>query len=432
MAHIHTSTHAPPLAPPRSSGAPDAEFDALAELFLGDAPRSAPAPVAPSPVPADRPSAAPIPPQREVRSETGPPIDLVVLGHLPVRSGPWIARYAMDRAARLREPVALIRLSHAHVTVDVVSPASAPAGKADRAPTLGRAISDSVRDARECIIAVDAVEELGLASRPGISSLTVLTSANEAAVVEAYRAIKAVESHLSTRDDEGDPVAIRVGVMGADAERAEQVRRKLSDATRAFVGRDVVLAAAAERIEPTPAANLWRGDTTIEPGQLLDQILSARSAPPSPRVDPPAPKPIVAPAQSPTPGPKPAPSPARMPAADPPVSTDSSIPGLTPVSIPCAPCPLVRFARDANHRLHLIRDDSDSPEKALGALVAVEAWISANRALIELASCAAMQGEPVLNLITRNPAALRHILGSRIRVHAIAPANGPTAIIALN
>jgi hypothetical protein len=109
-----------------------------------------------------------------------------------------------------------------------------------------------------------------------------------------------------------------------------------------------------------------------------------------------------------------------------------AIPGLTTVALPSAPCELVRFARDADHHLHLVRRDSDSPERALAALLAVEAWIAANRALIDIALETPIAGEPVLHLLTTNPITIRPLLSTRIRVHAIAPATGPIAIVALN
>ena len=100
--------------------------------------------------------------------------------------------------------------------------------------------------------------------------------------------------------------------------------------------------------------------------------------------------------------------------------------------LPSAPCALVRFARDAQNHLHIVRQDTDAPEKAVAALLATEAWITANRGLIDIALGTPIAGDPVLHLVTANPIAVRPLLSTRIRVHAIAPATGPVAIVALN
>ena len=412
-----------------NGSAPDAEFDALADLFLGERtpPRRihngtpAPPPIPhPTPAPRREPAASP--------SSAARRIDLVVQGHLPVRSGPWIARYAGQRAADLRAPVALIRLHEAHAMVDLIAPAPGQAHAAPpvhREPTIDRALRAAAAAASEAIIAVDAVEELGLADRDGVTSVTVLTGANEAAVVEAYRALKALGSRIAERPDSGEHIAIRIAVMGAEPDKAHAVRQKLADAARAFIGRDVELAAVAQRIEPTPAANLFRGDTDITPDALVAAVAAAPIEPPAPpRIERPAPpaEPVAA-----------AP---RIEHKIEPITPElpdpvALIPGLTAIRLPSAPDRDTRIARDADGRIHLIRLDTATPEAAVAALLAVESWMRDNAELIEMALGAPV-GQPALHLLTERAAAVRPLLTTRIRVHAVARATGPFAAVTLN
>lgn len=399
----------------------DAEFDALADLFLGE--RGVTRRPSNGHARSDNgldtstttPAAAPI--QR--------PIDLIVQGHLPVRAGPWIARYAGERAARIGHPIALVRLSQGHVTVDVIAPSATETSSASSVPSIDAALAAAAGAATETILAVDAVEELDILSRDGIATITVLTGANEAAVVEAYRALKVIGSKVVERADSGEDINIRIGVMGSDSARATQAWRKLADASRAFIGRELELAAIAEKIEPSPATNFFRGDTDLAPSALLELIRSAEPAAPTsaPRAAHPVTRP-VRPAE--------APRPERT-------TTDADAPdvlaligGLTPALLPSAPDAQVRVGRDAQGGLHLVRTDTDSSECAVAALIAVEAWVQTNRALIEMALGAPIIGDPSLHLVTESASRARPLLGSRIRVHALVRATGPFAAVALN
>ena len=407
----------------------DAEFDALADLFLGDrgAPRrSANGHAKPATEPAT-PFAFPAAPAPSPDSTQSPGIDLIVQGHLPVRAGPWIARYAGERAARLGHAIALVRLSQGHVTVDVIAPRATEASSASGVPSIEAALAAAAGAATETILAVDAVEELDILSREGIATITVLTGANEAAVVEAYRALKVIGAKVVERADGGEGIDIRIGVMGSDSARATQAWRKLADASRAFIGRELELAAIAEKIEPSPAMNYFRGDTDLAPSAIVELIRTAAAAPAAPTPAPPVAHPVTRPVR-----PAEAPKPQRP-------ATDADGPdvlaligGLTPVALPSAPDAQVRAGRDAQGGLHLVRRDTDSAEFAVAALIAVDAWIIANRALIEMAHAAPIVGEPALHLVTESASRARPLLGSRIRVHALVRATGPFAAIALN
>ncbi|MEM9374349.1 MAG: hypothetical protein AAGA55_11975, partial [Planctomycetota bacterium] len=135
----------------RLTGTDQQEHDTLAELFLGDAP-FAPEPMSGSADDDDRPGAhqnkaalgagAKGQPDQSfgehvgydgsairaaVADESGdahadrPVIEIVVLGHLPVRASLWVRQYACQSARKRSEPVALLRSAGDSVALDLIT-----------------------------------------------------------------------------------------------------------------------------------------------------------------------------------------------------------------------------------------------------------------------------------------------------------------------
>ncbi|MFI4897541.1 MAG: hypothetical protein ACIARR_06925, partial [Phycisphaerales bacterium JB059] len=92
-----------------SAGRRGDEFDALADLFLGDEP------LGPRGVPEPRSTGTDPAPVRAPRTRTEtavkPRIEAIVLGHLPVRASIWVRQYAGSVADAVQAPVALLRVS---------------------------------------------------------------------------------------------------------------------------------------------------------------------------------------------------------------------------------------------------------------------------------------------------------------------------------
>src|SRR5690606_23357836 len=132
---------------------------------------------------------------------------------------------------------------------------------------------DAVRHARalapEWIVQVDELSEAPLAADDRLSAITLLTSANEAAIIAAYRAIKGLtsaigeESAIETAAPDAQP-AMRIAIMGASPAEADRALARLRNACSMFLGRPLELAACVERIGPTSAATLYRGAPTVE------------------------------------------------------------------------------------------------------------------------------------------------------------------------
>ncbi|MFI4897364.1 MAG: hypothetical protein ACIARR_06025 [Phycisphaerales bacterium JB059] len=108
-------------------------------------------------------------------------------------------------------------------------------------------IEEAIRDARgRCahwVVRVDETEEPALIARDDIAEITVLTGADEAAIVASYRLMKSLASDRDRRlhDDEGPE--LRLAIMGSEHEQAMAAGEKLERAARAFLSRPVQVSA---------------------------------------------------------------------------------------------------------------------------------------------------------------------------------------------
>src|SRR5687767_2346166 len=153
-------------------------FDELAAMFLTAPADGIAAPPDAKPMHANgsatgRPQAAAV------------PIELLVAGHLPVRGGLWLTPYA-DAVAREHGCTALLRLDHDDSSLQVLGP---HADQVEQEPdrTLRQAIAQVGGSVDRWIIRAapgsNPVELLGA----GADQLTILSSADEAAIVAAYQ-----------------------------------------------------------------------------------------------------------------------------------------------------------------------------------------------------------------------------------------------------
>jgi hypothetical protein len=293
------------------------EYDALAELFLGDdrAVASEPpepedlagliGPIARSPV-ARGPDAIGIEPtdadeilttaRSSVTRSSGsrddgaaaramPNIEGVVLGHLPVLGSIWLTQLARHRARSLARPIGVVRVSAQDVMIDLVVPA--PTGRVIAAQSLADAISQaSALGVRDWLVRGTETDEAGLLSLAAsgeVAALTILTGADDAAIVSAYRTLKALV-RASGRDD----APVRVAVMGASPTRAHEARMKLADVCRQFLARPLEVEACGQQISGGGSTlTLFRGPRPADVGAMIASLRS--DAPPTLR------EPIAAP-----------------------------------------------------------------------------------------------------------------------------------------
>ncbi len=401
---------------------PSRDFDALAELFLGEhetgshdaGPIAIPFPREQAPTPLRDTSASSQNPMHE-HAPHPPTVEALLMGHLPVRSGPWALQYAASVARHEHTGVTLVRLSpcddtgNSRISIDLLGPQ--PAWTSDVNPNFREAMAHAQRSSQRWIVLVSELDEATVTSVTGIDRVTVLSGANEAAVVDAYRMFKSMAS-----EDVLDAMpSVCVAIMGADAERSEAAGRKLQHGARTFLNMDIELAKPLGKMGPTGSISLFRGAVEVNAERLVTLIQSTR-----PQVDP-------VPAQStleenltPT---KPRPSTIAEPKT-PALSHLSPlvalIDGLTALDLECPASQEVQFAADAHGQLHVLADG----ERAVQALSQASAWATMHHALIARATGIALrEADAVQHLFATQAASVRWLLDSPVRVHLLTQVN---------
>jgi hypothetical protein len=481
-----------------AAGFPFEDADVLADLFLGDAdttvarigpgglqsPRSAPIvepkPASPAktlaapakPIKHTAPKADPVKPEPLIGADAGGTfIESLIVGHLPVLGSAWVMQYAKHRAQTAAKPVVLLRVSGADVSVDVAFPPASLPPNMGPMPSVADAIRHLKSISDQWIVRIDEAAE-GMDAAELMRCLrasdraSVLTGADEAAVVACYRVIKTLGSN-------GPP--LHVVVMGSSLDAAGDAAKKLSKAAEKFLGKSVSSEACSAKITPGSAANIYRGRPNLSHDRLIDlvresvetrvpparettggsgvpPVLESPSsvhrrdacateqteaeseaketgtfAAPVPDAFPPAPVATAATA--------PAVTPPHSAAATPPSASSSAptslarhLPSLEPLEARCPYAPEVELAVDPSGRLHLIarsHANATDPHAAFSKLAVARTWALAHAALLEQAFRQAkpLAFAPEQHLLTDAPKRVRPLLDTDVRLHLLtAPA----------
>ncbi|MFM9958303.1 MAG: hypothetical protein ACKVZJ_09505 [Phycisphaerales bacterium] len=427
--HTRSGTTSPFLEPPDA-----ASYDALADLFLG-APTSAAEPTraAPGPVSPRTPSVpvtavAPAAPARSAEALT---VEMLVMGHLPVRANPWAAQYARAVADR-GTPVALLRVSAGEAMLDLfgVRPEQR---EHHHELTLESALQRARGFTNHWIIQCDEADPVAPMPLDRADLVTLLCAGNEAAVLAAFQSLKSLAGALEKRPR----TLLQVGVMGAEPAEATSIAARLRQSADLFLKRRVDPAPSVGKMGPTGGAAVFRGPTSHSASELLDLAARAptpkfperETIPPAARQDPlpratdltagqcerlPAPvtaEPLRNISTDPNPGPSHGVSTSKG-------SLAHRLPNLTSLPFRCPDAPTVEFARDEHATLHLLLS-SEGPE-ALHAITSAHAWAAKNAELLRLVAPGLDADAAALHLFTSSPKRLRPLLDSRIRVHLLA------------
>ncbi|MHA7813867.1 MAG: hypothetical protein ACX94C_10790 [Phycisphaerales bacterium] len=370
-------------------------------------------------------------------------VEVIVLGHLPVRATLWARQYACGRAKSNDEVVALVRAASGSTAIDLITgrePERAP-GCADMDAAM-RAIHDR---ADRVIMRVDERIEPELLDRPEVETITILTGADEAAVVASYRLVKTVDATLNDRyEDPADAPLVRIAVMGSPKDQAEEARYKLENAVASFLERPVDIVIGSGRIDATGTTNVFRDTRSHHAGDIIDGLvalaheaefgdetgtqgkqdpavvesrpLDASSIRPKPVPSPPAPVPAS----------KPAPAADQR---DPDIRDGlcAMIDGIRPIETRCPKTPGVEMGMDEQGRLHLIACDADC-RAALERLYTAQNWAREHLGLLLRAEPGLNfpsadpreETDAVMHLISHEPAALRGIYDTPVRMYALA------------
>jgi hypothetical protein len=390
------------------SDTPSQTHDALAELFLGEGP------LGPDVAEEER-SEVPV---RGVERSASVLIEQIAIGHLPVFAAGWVSQYARETAARLGMPVALVRIEERSATVDVFGVEAEPCD------TLEEALAEAARaGARAWLVRDDEP----LPGSLGIG-VAVLTGADEAAVVQSYQIIKGIDR------EGGSDCPIRLVVMGAPAERAEDAASRMHQAAGAFLGRTLDLADPIQRIGGSPPTTLYRGPNTLSTPELVAVLRAAHmdaqatARPEQPRAEERAVS-HGSRAESVAGARTRARRRLERLASEEPSSLAEHMPDLHPIEARCPYAPLVELATDEHGCLHLLAGGLDAdglailPGEALEALMTASAWAVSHDRLLGLSSSERMisprEVAPVLHVMTDEPVRARGLLDTDIRVHLL-------------
>jgi len=388
-------------------------------------------------------------------------VEVVVLGHLPVRATLWARQYACARAQECNETVALIRAASGSTALDLIC-AGEPVevkGSVHLEPALDTVSANADR----VILRVDEASEPELLDRPEVEEITILTGADEAAVVASYRLIKALDASLNERYELGEGPSLRLAVMGASAEQSQDACTKLRNAVETFIERPIEIAAGSGRIDAATTTNIYRDSIAHPASHIIDGLVrAARKIPlsggieepgvmveperegeedaaveplrvefPAGGVNAPEPRRETIPE---TPGPDRVEGSVQGSADD---SRDDAptmrvglcamIPGLEPIEARCPKAPGVELALDGQGQLHLIVSDADTQD-AMNRLLAAQSWARNNLSLLIRAEPSlAMpstdrddETDPTMHLIAIDPRAVREIFDTSVRIYALA------------
>lgn len=206
-------------------------------------------------------------------------VELLMVGHLPVRAGLWLLPYAGAIARRAGTTV-LVRLDGDEPMIQVLR------------GVQGQPAVEECRNLREAILTLGdsvrawivrpssrvATEEL-LTRRA--DRITILSSGDQAAVVNAYGLVKDLAE--ATRLNGGEAPDVGLAVIGADREAADDVARRLDRTTRECLDVSVPLLMCLPRIDAAVRASCLRsfpGQARPSLGEVLAWIEEARSRKP--------------------------------------------------------------------------------------------------------------------------------------------------------
>jgi len=398
------------------------EYDALADLFMGEAP------------PASKPAASESPARSEIAPSEGAAaapsvtIELLIMGHLPVRAAPWPAQYARILAEQSAAAITLIRLGRTTLSVDVFG-APAAAGEAVSFDHPEVALQRAMQQSSHLLVQADELDLPLIANDPRVSRVTILTGLNEAAIVAAYRTLKGLSQITQAPDSDsslGD-ASLQIAFVGASREEAYASMAKLRHAASVFLGRPLHLAGLIEKVGPTGARTLYRGEGRLTPESLFEIAMTASTEVVT--------EPVVRSTledriiESITTDPQPTAEPVATPS-----SLAMLIPGLQPLAARHPESPEVELALDDAGTLHLLAQDVPSGA-VYEKLASAAAWAQKHASLLAmLPGAAALRQDavPVQHLFTSTPRRVKHLLDASVKLHVVAPVSTERFVADLN
>lgn len=408
------------------------ELDALAELFIGTDDET-------DEQPGSAETAPPDGHRRSTPATDSPSVEAIITGHLPVRGAVWVRAYAASVARSEGRPIALVRVTSERTTVELVGSLV----DTDPVRDIDLAIQAVSSATEHWLLHFDELDQASLLKEPNLGRVTVLSGADEPAIVSAYRLLKTVSDDRDEAVDEGR-LDLGVSIVGSPQDETVRATGRLGTAARRFLHVELGARMAVPRIETASVSLIGELDTRCDPCTVLASIAEC--------VDQPRPVAVSAPVEQPieqrvehTPAPSPAPVRApepiervihgpltgdQTPAEPRAARSDLPMPstlvsGLTGMDLPCPVAQSVEIAADADGGLHLLAWWDDG---APAALLKARTWAGINLPLLaRLGPVDATRRIAALHVVCDDLGAAVDLRGGDIRVHLAQPVSAATA-----
>lgn len=202
-------------------------------------------------------------------------LEAVLVGHTPGLGAAWVTQYARHLSDRHNAPIALVRTQAGRLSIEVFG---LPAGTAQAQPsTLGEAMRVAHELAERILVRVDEVDEPELLSHPGLSAVTLISGADDPAIVACYRSLKHVSGVLERRAQAptaaSERVELGLAIVGATGVRADTAEQKVRRAASTFLDCELAPAARIEKMHSGARPFvLFYGDASMGVGGLVDTL----------------------------------------------------------------------------------------------------------------------------------------------------------------
>lgn len=211
-------------------------------------------------------------------------IEAVVLGHLPGLAGAWSVQHAKLLANEIGHAVGLIRITATDILVELVWPDKhvgfVQHDLVERVPaTLNDALARAALDAGAWMFRVSSSDEHALLQHvarpkelqttPRIDCITLLTGADDPAIVASYRMIKAWQSQ---HDSVEFAHALRLTLVEPDEARALQAQTRLRKAVVSFLGCELPDARRLASLSPVRTTTLYAGTCAQGFAEVFDRV----------------------------------------------------------------------------------------------------------------------------------------------------------------
>lgn len=204
-------------------------------------------------------------------------IEIVVAGHLPVRAGLWLTPY-VDAVARQLGTAALLRLDRDEPVLQILRGSDngyvLPAGG-----LLRETIADLVHSAPTWVIYGGAAAEPADLLQRAPDRITILSSADDAAVVAAYQHVKNLVTASEAQSSKLPTLAL--AVLGADDIAAKRVFERVNRTTSAFLGVELELSSVLPRMDANVRSTSYvnfPGEASPAIADVIQWVLESRSS----------------------------------------------------------------------------------------------------------------------------------------------------------